>query len=209
MNIKKYREFSESIILDLNLVDELIDINESLSIWHDVVLKSIGATEKNIYDEFNLPIDDYKNTMVIDYLSNNSEFLGSLSSIGLKKSKVENSSDYNTFLSTPCKFMFIYRIESNELENPEYIIFQSWDNNKWNECKLYKINNNINNFYNKLSSKVLELEYSGTSYIYNTSNGTEWSLQNIKQANDEFKEYLRLADLEELLHNKKIKLTII
>lgn len=209
MKIKKYAAFSESIILDLNLVDELIDINESLSIWHDVVLKSIGATELDIYEVFNLPKDDYKNTMHIDYLSNNAEFLGSLSSIGLKKSKVESSKDYNTFLTTPCKFMFIYRVEANELENPEYVLFQVWDNTKWDECKLYKINNDINNFYNKLSSKVLELDYEGVKYVYDTSNGSEWILQNIEQSNGDFKKYLRIAELEELLHNKKIKLTII
>ncbi len=209
MKIKKYVEFSESIVLDLNLVDELIDINESLSIWHDSVLKSIGATELDIYDVFSLPMEDYKNNMHIDYLANNSDFLGSLSSIGLKKSKVESSKDYSTFLTVPCKFMFIYRIEANELENPEYVLFQVWDDTKWDTCKLYKINNDINNFYNKLSSKVLELEYDGEKYVYNTSNGTEWTLQNIEQSNGEFKKYLRIAELEELLHNKKIKLTII
>jgi hypothetical protein len=209
MKIKKYVEFFESIILDLNLVDELIDINESLSIWHDVVLRSIGATELDIYGVFKLPPTDYQDTMHIDYLSNNVEFLNSLSSIGLKKSKVESTEDYNTFLTTPCEFMFIYRVEANELENPEYVLFQVWDGDKWDACKLYKINNNINNFYNKLSSKVLELDLDGKKYVYNTSNGTEWILQNIEQQNDNFKKYLRLAELEELLHNKKIKLTII
>ena len=46
-------------------------------------------------------------------------------------------------------------------------------------------------------------------WIYNTSNGTEWILQNIDKENDDFKKYLRKDDMENLIKNKKAKLTII
>jgi hypothetical protein len=42
-----------------------------------------------------------------------------------------------------------YNIESNELENPAYLIFQVWHEslNKWDDVKLYKINDNVQKFY--------------------------------------------------------------
>lgn len=211
MKIKRYNEFSESIVIDLALVKDLIDINESLSLWHNVILDSIGAVELNIFDTFNLPKADYTNKLHIEYLSDNVDFLSAISNLGLKKSKVEDTDDYNTFISKSCKFMFIYRTEASELENPEYVIFQTWDDTgkKWEECKLYQIKEDIKKFYDKLSSRVIELESKGNKYVYNTSNGTEWILQNIKDENNEFKKYLRKIDLEELLNNSDIKMTII
>jgi len=211
MKIKRYSEFNESIVVDLSLVKELIDINESLSLWHNVILDSIGAVELDIIETFNLDKNDYENKLHIEYLSDNVKFLNAISSVGLKKSKVEDTDDYNTFISKSCKFMFIYRTEASELENPEYVIFQTWDerNKEWEECKLYQIKEDIKKFYDKLSSRVIELDSDGHKYVYNTSNGTEWILQNINDENGEFKKYLRKADLEELLNNSNIKMTIV
>jgi hypothetical protein len=86
---------------------------------------------------FKLPKEDFKDKLDLDFLEDNVEFINSLSSIALKKSTVSNSDDYETFLNKPCRFMFIFNIESNELENPAYLIFQVWHEslNKWDDVK--------------------------------------------------------------------------
>jgi hypothetical protein len=53
-------------------------------------------------------------------------------------------------------------------------------NKQWENIKFYKINGDINLFYNKLSSKIIEVEIDDKKYIYQTSNGNEWNLQNIE-----------------------------
>jgi hypothetical protein len=68
-------------------------------------------------------LKSFKDKLDLDFLEDNVEFINSLSSIALK-STVSNSDDYETFLNKPCRFMFIFNIESNELENPAYLIFR-------------------------------------------------------------------------------------
>lgn len=207
--IKGYKKFSESLKFDLSIVN--IDINESLSVWYDALLDSVGAQEVDVFDTFKLPKDDYIDKLDLQYLSNNIEFINSLSSIGLKNSSVQNSIDYESFLSIPCRFMLIYNIESNELENPNYLLIQSWNEtlNKWENSKLYKVNDDIKKFYDKLSSKTIEVDDNGEKYIYNTSNGNEWILQNLDKETDTFKKYLRKDDFESLIKDKKVKIKVI
>lgn len=206
--VKSYKNYTESIKFDLSIVN--IDMNESLSIWYDALLDSINAEEVDIFDTFKLPKNDYIDKLDLEYLSDNIEFINSLSSIGLKKSSIQSSDDFESFINKPCRFMFIYNIESNELENPNYLLFQSWNDtlNKWTNSKLYKINNNVNRFYDKLSSKVIEVEDDGQKYIYSTSNSNEWVLQNIDAENDIFKKYLRKEDFENLIKDRKVKIRI-
>ena len=105
--LKSYKQYKESITIDLEY-QTIEDLMESLDIWHDVLLNVISAEEMNIYDILSLPKEDYTNKMDIDYLEDNIEFINSLSSIGLKKSTVQNTDDSQTFVNKPCKFMFIY-----------------------------------------------------------------------------------------------------
>lgn len=207
--LKRYNEYMESIVVNLSITND--DLFETLNVDSDSVLSSIGAEELDIFDTFNLPIDSYQDKLNLDFLSNNTEFINSLSSIGLKKSPVQSSSDYESFANKSCRFMFIYNIESNELENPIYIVFQIWNEtlNKWEDAKLYKVNDDVKKFYDKLSSKTVELDDSLNKYVYTTSNGNEWILQNLEKENEEFKKYLRKADLENLVKDKKLKITII
>lgn len=207
--LKDFRKYQESIRIEIGMIN--LDINESLGILYDTVLKSIGAKEADIFDTFHLPKDDFADKLNLDLLTANTEFVNSLSSIGLKKSNITNSEDYETFFKKPCRFMFIYRIEANELENPSYIIFQSWNDvlNKWEDCKLYTVNGDIKNFYDKLSSKVIEVQDGGDTYIYQTSNGNEWTLQNIEKTNDTYKKYFRTDELEKVLRDNNVVINII
>ena len=207
--LKSYRQYKESIVIDLQY--QSIDLMESLNIWHDVLLNSISAEEENIFDVFSLPKEDYKDQMDIDYLEDNIEFINSLSSIGLKKSAAQHTDDHQTFVNKPCKFMFVYKSESNELENPVYIIFQVWNDtlDKWDDAKLYKINDDVKKFYDKLSSKTVEISEGDENYIYQTSNGSDWVLQNTEKENDIYKRSFRKEELQQLLSDRNVKISII
>ena len=208
--LKKYTTYKESIMVDL-MFQNMVELLESLTIWHDALLSSIAAEEVDIFSTFHLPVEEYKDKLDLDFLEDHVEFINSLSSLALKKSTLEHSDSYETFLNKPCKFMFIYGINRNELENPEYLLFQSWQETleKWDDVKLYKVNENIQRFYDKLSSRVLELIDGGDKYIYKTSNGNEWILQNTDNENDTYKKTFRKTELEDLLRDNKIKVNII
>jgi hypothetical protein len=208
--LKKYISFKESVLVDLN-IQSIADILESLTIWTDSLLESIGAEEVDMFDTFKLPAEDYKDKLDLDYLEDNVEFINSLSSIALKKSEVKLSDDFQTFLNKPCRFMFIYGIDKNELENPSYLIFQSWNEtlNKWEDVKLYKINGDVQKFYDKLTSRTIELVDGDENYIYNVTNGNEWVLQNVEKENDIYKRTFRKEELQDLLKERKIKVNIL
>lgn len=208
--LKKYSQYFDSLQIDLST--DIVDLMESLIIWHDVLLNSIGAQEVDLIKTFSL--ENLEN-LDLDYLSENIEFLNSLASLGLKKSPVQNTEDFETFLNKPCRFMLVYDINSNELEGSEYMLFQTYNEtlNKWDDTKLYKMNiegSNIQQkFFDKLTSRTIEISDGKENYIYSTSNGNEWELQNIQKANDTFKRYFRKEDLQKLLDDKKVKLTIV
>lgn len=208
--LKTYSQFKESLVIDLNF-QGIGDLLESLTVWYDALLSSIGAEEENIFDTLKLPQDDFSDKLDLDILGDNVEFINSLSSIALKKSPLQNSEDYQTFLNKPCKFMFLYDINSNELENPVYIIMQVYNDtiDKWDNAKIYKIKDDVKKFYDKLTSRTIEIVDGDQNYIYSTSNGNEWVLQNKDKANDVYKETFRKEELEELIKDKKIKINVI
>ena len=207
--IKTYKKFKESLVIDLMVMS--VDILESMNIWHDVLLSAISAEEKDIFDTLKLPKDFYQKRLTLDFLSSNIEFINSLSSLGLKKSSVQNTDEYQTFVNKPCKWMFIYGIESNELENPIYITFQTWNETlkQWDDVKLFKINDDIKKFYDKLASKTIEVADGDENFIYVTSNGNDWELQNLDKENDTYKRFFRKEELQSLLNNKNVKVSII
>jgi hypothetical protein len=207
--IKSYNKFKESLVIDLMVMS--VDILESMNIWHDVLLSAISAEEKDIFDTLKLPKDFYDGRLSLDFLSDNIEFINSLSSLGLKKSPVQNTEEYQTFVNKPCKWMFIYDISSNELENPLYITFQVWNetNKEWEDVKFFKINGDVKKFYDKLSSKTIEVTDGDGNYIYVTSDGNTWELQNLDKENDVYKRFFRKDELQSLLNDRKVTVSII
>jgi len=207
--IKSYNKFKESLVIDLMVMS--VDILESMNIWHDVLLSAISAEEKDIFDTLKLPKDFYDGRLSLDFLSDNIEFINSLSSLGLKKSPVQNTEEYQTFVNKPCKWMFIYDISSNELENPIYITFQVWNetNKEWEDVKFFKINGDVKKFYDKLSSKTIEVTDGDGNYIYVTSDGNTWELQNLDKENDVYKRFFRKDELQSLLNDRKVTVSII
>jgi hypothetical protein len=106
--------------------------------------------------------------------------------------------------------MFIYQENANELENPSYLMMQVWNEsiNEWSETKFYKINGDAKKFYDKLSSKTIEIVDGDENYIYNTSNGNEWVLKNSDKENDIWKKVFRKDELQALVDNRKVRVTI-
>jgi hypothetical protein len=211
--IKKYNSFKES--LDISFSNQ-INLVESLLKSHDNLLSSISAEEVNLIDTLFLDSDKYlKMNLNLDSISDSSEigveFINSLSSIGLKKSAVQNSDDFENFMNKPCKFMFIYKIESNELENPEYILFQNWNETlkKWDDLKMYSVKDNIQNFYDKLTSRTIEIIDNDKNYIYTTSNGNDWTLQNSNNEDETYKKSLRKEEVQKILDERNIEYKII
>lgn len=208
--LKTYNQFKESLVIDLSF-QRVEDLLESLTIWHDALLSSIGAEEMDVFDTLKLPVDDFKDKLSLDSLSDNIEFINSLSSLALKKSELRNSDDYQTFLNKPCRFMFIYDINSNELENPVYLLFQVWNDtsDNWQDLKLYKVNDDAQKFYDKLTSRTIEIVDGDENYIYETSNGNEWELQNIDKENDIYKRVFRKEELQDLLKDRNVKINVL
>ena len=209
--IKDYDNYIESIQFDLQY-QGFDEIMETLNIWYDALLNSINAEEVNILTTLNLPTEEYINKLDIEYLSDNIEFINSLSSIGLKKTEIKNSDDYETFLNKPCKFMFIYDINSNELENPEYLLLQIWNTTleKWEECKMYKVNDLVGKFYDKMTSRTIEIIDGDNNYIYQTTNGNnEWVLQNSDKENKIYKKVFRKEELQQILNDRKVKVKVV
>jgi hypothetical protein len=205
--IKNFREFKESLIFNTSNSDLL----ESLKVWHDLILTSIGAELVDVFEELNLPKEEFQKIMDVDTLSKNVQFFNSLNSLGLKFSPIQKSDDFQTFVNKPCKFMMIYDFRANELENPNYILFQTYNDTlkKWDDAKLYLIREDIKKFYDKLTSKTIEISDGGENYIYVTSNGNDWELQNSEKENDLFKRFLRKEELEEVINSKNPTINII
>ena len=68
--IKNYKEFKESLVIDLSF-QNIEDLLESLSLWQDALLSSIGAEEVDIFDTLKLPTDEFGDKLDLDVLSDN------------------------------------------------------------------------------------------------------------------------------------------
>lgn len=205
VKLLKYRNIHEMLSLDLGL--ENIDISESMSVWYEVLLQSINAEELDITNELGKGL----NISNIDNLIDSSIFDKVLNRKSLKKSCLYNSDDYETFMNKPCKWVFLYDINSNELEEPLYILFNVWNETlrKWSDISLYKVNGDINNFYDKLTSKTIEIIDGTDNYIYNTADCNTYELQNLDKANDIYKRFYDREEIIDLINNKKLKINII
>jgi hypothetical protein len=208
-----WRQFNESIS---NMYYWGRDITESLTIWQDTLVDAAGAVEVDFTQELNyIPTDTDLET-----LSDDVTFFNSLSSIGLRVSEMETlgpkdgeSGDHQTFLNKPCRLMTIHRLDSDRLENPIYILLQAWNEtlNKWDRTRIYKVNGDMAKFYDKLTSRTVELkDDKGDVRIYATSNtGNDWVLQQPEKANTTFRKIMRREELQELLDNGDISVRVI
>jgi hypothetical protein len=210
MFILNYQQFKESLIISDDLVS--VDIMESMNIIENDLVSAISGEELDLFDTLKLPFEEYHDKMDLEFLSTDVYFINSLSSLALKKSVLQNTSDFESFMNIPLRFLFLYDIEANELENPIYILLQFWsDTSKsWIDTKLFKINSEVKRFYDVLSSKTIELiDNNNKNYIYKTSNTNDWELQNLNDEDEIYKRFLTSDELRDLVRDKKLKVNII
>lgn len=214
--LNNYKKFVNENITSMEMIELVADVNilESIVTDSDLLLNSIQAKEEDIFKTLELNPDNFKRNYTIENLYNNKEFNKKLKEKKLKKSQIEESDDAETFLENTLdiKFFLIHEENKSSLDKPEYIIFQSKRkiDKKWGDVKFYSVNDDIKNFYDKLTNKTIELKKKDKNYIYFTSNsGNNWQLQNTQDKNDIFQDILDRDQIKIILQDKDILITII
>lgn len=203
----EYAEEMVELIGDINILESIVTDSDSL-------LKSIEAKEENIYNTFELSKDAMKLPFTIEDLYKNKQFNSRLKKLKLRKSQLEETDDSETFIRNvlDIKFFLIHDENKSQLDKPRYIIFQAKSkvDSVWNDVKLYSVNGDIKNFYDKLTNKTIELKKNDNQYIYFTSNsGNNWQLQNTDKADSIFLDLLDKEQIKMLLKDKDVLITII
>jgi hypothetical protein len=185
-----------------NMPNINIDIEDILNIF-----------DKNVdmFNTFELNPDEINIKTNISNIYNNKDFNNFLNKKKLKKGKLENTKDNQTLLNDDyiLTFFFIYEEKTMELDEPLFVFLQYYNtiNNKLSDIKVFENNNNINDFYRKLTDTNIELIYKDKTYIYTTSNsGNNWELKNTEMISGDFKSNLDIDEMNNLLKNNKIKI---
>ena len=180
------------------------ELLEKLSVVEQSILDSIGAEIVNI-DFF---LNDEIPTDSLENLENNPSFIKLLKIKGLKKEEIKFTSDYETFLINPFKYLLLRSNDKNNLQNPDYIFIQTFNSTqqKWNSIKLYEITGDFKNFYEKLTNRTIEINHNGSTYLYQTSNKNEFELVN-QEENKKFPRFVRKEDLIKMMDIKESKNT--
>jgi hypothetical protein len=191
-----------------------INIDESLITNTEELLESIEAEETNLFDTFKLNRNDFDKYFTIQYLFESKDFEEYLKENSYKKTDIESTEDYETFLknSYDIRFFCIYGINQSTIEKPKWIIIQmkEKDSDEWTPVRCYVVNGDMNRFYDIMTSRTIEIKDGENSWIYWTSNsGEEWVLKNVEDENDEFKEYLTSSEIKDLLKDGEFKFEII
>jgi hypothetical protein len=205
--IKTYQQFVTENTQEMVEIFHDADVLESIVTDSETLLQAINAEEVNLYREFNVSPLIKK----IDDLYFQSDFNTSLEEKGLKKSDMDATQETETFIDKTLNIKFFLLYTESELK-PDFIVFQSRRKgaNEWDELKCYRVQNDINNFYNKLTSKTVEIKKGDKNYIYVTSNaGNDWILKNIEDENDEFRKMMNNDDIKAILTEDDISVTII
>lgn len=197
IHIKSFNNFlNESQIPKFN-----VDIESLLSILGEKI---------DLFKVFKIDRDQITENDDIDKIYNNNDFNKRLKKNGLKKGKLEDTSYDETLLdkNTILKFFFLYKKESIELEEPEFIILQYIKNGKRSNITGYTNKDNINDFYEKLTDALIELTNGKDTYLYKTTNGgNNWEMKNVQMEDEEMKGDLDKEELQNLI--KKLNLKIV
>jgi len=214
--LNSYGEFLKENISPDEMVELVADINilESIVTDSDLLLKSIQAKEEDIFKTFEVNPDEFKEGYSIEELYKSKDFNKKLKNKKLKKSPIEETEDSETFIENTMdvKFFLIHEKNKSALDKPEYIVFQTKKkvDTKWSDVKLYSVNDDIKNFYDKLTNKTVELKKGDKKYIYFTSNSCKnWQIQNGELADDIFLELMDKEQIKMLLKDKDVLITII
>ena len=152
-------------------------IKESITTDVDGLLNSISDKKVDFFS-IHLSNDEYIN-MAIEILYNDGNFNQQLFKDNLKKGEMESTMDIENFLrkDIDMKFFFIYSRNDTVLDNPQFLILQYYKDNKWHPLEIYKIKGSVEDFYQKLTAKTINLTLDNKTYTYETSNsGNNWKM---------------------------------
>ena len=196
MKLMKYKEF----------------LNENISTGIVQLLQSIDAEQIDFYYTIGINKDKFIDKNITE-IYNDSEFNKALYNKNLKKSELTSTLETENFLKKQYNIRYFLLIDRDipKIDTPKYIILQySKTNVGWSDVYMYKVNGNIRNFFEKMTSRTIEIKDNGVKYIYLTSNsGNNWILQNIEDKTDKFKETLEKDELRNILKQKNLELNII
>ena len=196
MKLMKYKEF----------------LNENISTGIAQLLQSIDAEQVDFYYKLGISKDKFMDKD-IEEIFNDSDFNNALYDKKLKKSELTSTLETENFLKKQYDIRYFLLIDRDipKIDTPKYIIFQySKKELGWSDVFMYKVNGNIRNFFEKMTSRTIEIVDNNKRYVYQTSNsGNNWTLQNIDDKTDTFKETFENDDLRDLLKNKDLKLNVI
>lgn len=214
--LKNYNVFIFEQATEMVEVFNDADILESIVTDSDQLLDSIKAKEVDLFQTFELNPDDLKSHYSINELYDNQNFNKSLKKKNFKKNEMESTEETETFIDDTIvvKFFSIFKSNASELDQPEYIIYQSKKRTakEWGQVKCYKVNDNMRNFYDKLTNKSVEIKRGDKTYIYSTSNsGNDWVLSKStkNQDTDRFRDYMTNDDIKAILMDGDVSITII
>jgi hypothetical protein len=201
--MKRIKQFNEFITEKNSIKDIKISIDDLLDVIDD--------SELNLSTTFNLDGENVTEKDNISKLYSDTQFNKNLDKKKLKKGKLQDTKDNETMLDDNyiLRFFFVYDKDSNELEEPKYILVQYYNktDNTISEIRLFENESSINKFYEMLTDKTIELQKGKKEYIYQTSNsGNNWELKNPNQVKGDFKDTMDYEEIDNLLKNKKIKL---
>jgi len=196
MKLMKYKEF----------------LNENISTGIAQLLQSIDAEQVDFYYKLGISKDKFMDKD-IEEIFNDSDFNNALYDKKLKKSELTSTLETENFLKKQYDIRYFLLIDRDipKIDTPKYIIFQySKKELGWSDVFMYKVNGNIRNFFEKMTSRTIEIEDSNKKYVYQTSNsGNNWTLQNIEDQTDKFKETLEKDELRDILAQKGLELNVI
>ena len=167
----------------------------------ETLLDSIKAKEVLSGDVFDINTDNYTD---IKNLYDDDVFNQKVQKSGYKKEKLELSREYETFLKNTLiiKFFLMFKENQSELEKPKYIFIQMKEAGKWGKIGLYKVGDQMKNFYDLLTNKTIEITQNGKNFIYKTTNGgNDWTLQNLDNQDNTFKKVMRNEEINQALQS--------
>lgn len=177
-------------------------IRESITTDVDGLLDSINDKKVDFF-ALHLSNDSYLNKTIED-LYNDGDFNKQLFKDDLKKGQMESTMDIENFLrkDIDMKFFFLYSRKETILDNPNFLILQYYKDDKWYPIEIYTIKGKVEDFYDKLTAKTIQLTSNNIIYVYQTSNsGNNWLLEDKNKKTDKFKENLETDDIKELIRS--------
>lgn len=211
--IKNYNTFIFESASEMVEIFNDTDILESIVTDSDALLNSIKAKEVDLFQAFEFSPDDIESNFSIEELYDNKPFNDSINNKEYKKIELESTEETETFIEDTIvvKFFSVYEKNASELEQPEYIIYQSKkkSDSEWEPVKCYKVNDDMKHFYDKLTNKSVEIKKGDKTYLYSTSNsGNDWQLQ-AQEEEGNFKEFMSNDDIKAILLDDDVSITIL